>query len=83
SHLYILLMSHYTYAWPGTNLETHLFGKAPGDWTLPGYNCMAPGNAVVNLFPVDRDDLIALRHDQDYHLAETEKDVRKADREAI
>lgn len=76
-------MAHFVYAWPRTHIDHPLFGQRPGEWTLPGHNYIGPGNPVPNGYPVDKDDLIALRHDQDYHTATTEEEVRLADREAI
>lgn len=76
-------MAHYVYSWPGTHVDKHLFGKGPGDWTLPGHNYIGPGNPTPGGFPVDKDDLIALRHDYEYKYASTEEDIREADRTAI
>lgn len=50
---------------------------------FPHHNYLGPGNKMENGQPVDSDDSIALKHDQDYEQAKTAKDILKADVEAI
>jgi len=41
--------------------------KGPGDWSLPGYNYIGPGNPTNDGYlPVDDDDMGASDHDGDY-----------------
>jgi len=48
--------------------------KGPGDWTLPGYNYLGPGNPTHDGYlPVDEDDRLAMTHDDDY------ADISKSD----
>lgn len=50
---------------------------------FPGHRYLGPGNSVYNGEPVDEDDRIAYRHDWAYERAESEADIRAADRAAI
>lgn len=50
---------------------------------LPGHRFIGPGTQDLTAQPLDRDDEIAQHHDISYQLAESEADVRAADREAI
>lgn len=43
-----------------------LRAKTRGDWTLPGYNYLGPGNALDDYPPTNEDDRLALKHDQAY-----------------
>lgn len=41
--------------------------KGPGDWSLPGYNYLGPGNPTHDGYlPTDEDDRLAMEHDDDY-----------------
>lgn len=48
-----------------------------------GHRYFGPGNPIDNGEPIDSDDRIALIHDLHYEFAETDSDVRRADRAAI
>ena len=40
--------------------------KGKGDWSLPGYNFIGPGNPLDNAEPTSRGDQLALTHDKEY-----------------
>lgn len=44
---------------------------------------LGPGNNITPQEPADRDDEIALIHDQDYSTAKTNQDIHRADQKAI
>ena len=46
--------------------KAQLRAKSRGDWTLPGYNYLGPGNPVDDFPPQNEDDAIARDHDMDY-----------------
>lgn len=52
-------------------------------FTLPGHKFLGPGNDVDDQEPIDEDDRIAKKHDQDYNKAKTFEDIKKADIQAI
>lgn len=50
---------------------------------FPGHNYLGPGNPVDNGEPVDEDDLTAQIHDRAYESANSDSDIREADKVAI
>lgn len=50
----------------GSDGKPLLRPKGPGDWSLPGYNYIGPGNPVDDYEPVDEDDRLAMEHDNAY-----------------
>lgn len=46
--------------------------KEPGDWSVPGFNYMGPGNKMDKGPPTARDDAVSLEHDWEYGKIEKE-----------
>ena len=46
--------------------------KEPGDWSVPGFNYMGPGNKMDKGPPTARDDAVSLEHDVEYGKIEKE-----------
>ena len=50
---------------------------------LPGSNYIGPGNSLDSGNPKNQFDLIAYSHDNQYNNAESESDIRQADKEFL
>ena len=53
--------------------------KPAGDWTLPGYNYLGPGNSLDKSAPTNFLDRLALEHDQAYNRATDKSEINSAD----
>lgn len=48
------------------NRDKKVRAKGRGDWTMPGFNYMGPGNVMDDAPPTNRDDFQAQKHDEQY-----------------